>query len=286
MAQEGTSAEHTDAGLMCPCSSLTTKELQQNWREEKRRERPHWLLFELPSYRVRETAFSKHVVYDVVIMRSGSFDSHRVSIERRYSDFAKLHQTLLQEFQEELDEILLPRKILTGNFNPECLLERRIALQDYIAKLYAKRCVRHSEHFANFFTDQEMKKAHNLLRAGQFTQCLALLQLVLEIQEKLAPWQSSTLSVHTLAALAVCHRDLEQPEQAYEAAHRALPVVRRYRLTVKEYHAPLLQMLVDLGYSLGRPVGQMQEELMALREAERGRVDTRSLKEIVVHKFV
>ncbi|KAK7880769.1 hypothetical protein WMY93_032582 [Mugilogobius chulae] len=99
-------------------SSLTTKELQQNLREEKSRERPHSLLFELPSHRVKETAFSKHVVFEVVIMRSGSFDSHRVSIERRYSDFDKLHQSLLQEFDEELEEITLPRKLLTGNFNP------------------------------------------------------------------------------------------------------------------------------------------------------------------------
>lgn len=265
-------------------SSLTTKELQQNLREEKKRERPQSLLFELPSYRVIETVFSKHVVFEVVIMRSGSFDSHRVLVERRYSDFSKLHQTLLQEFAEELDEIVLPRKLLTGNFNPECLLERRLALQDYVAKLYAKRCVRYSINFANFFTDQEMKKAHNLLRAGQFKPCLRLLQLVLEIQEKLAPWQSATFTVHTLAALAVCYRDLDEPEEAYAAAHRALPAVRRYGL--REYRAPLLQTLVDVGYRLGRPVAQVQDELMAVRDAERGRVDTRSLKELVVHKFI
>lgn len=266
------------------CSSLTTKELQQNLKEEKKRERPHSLLFELPSYRVKETAFSKHVVFEVVIMRSGSFDSHRVSVERRYSDFSKLHQTLLEEFSEELDEITLPPKLLRGNFSPECLLQRRLALQDYVAKLYAKRCVRYSLHFADFFTHQEMKTAHNLLRAGQFKQCLQSLQLVLGIQERLAPWQSATLTVHTLAALAVCHRDMEQLEEAYAAAHRALPAVRRYGL--KEYRAPLLQTLLDVGYSLGRPVAQLQDELMAVRDGERGRVDTRSLKELVVHKYV
>lgn len=266
------------------CSNMTTKELQQNWSEEKRRQRPHKLLFEVPLYRVIETAFSKHVVYQVVIMRSGSFDSHRVSVERRYSDFFKLHQTLLKEFDEELDEIILPRKLLTGNFNPECLLERRVALQDYIAKLYAKRCVRYSIYFADFFTNPEMKKAHNLLRAGQFKQCLQLLQLVLEIQEKLAPWQSATLTVHTLAALAVCYRDLDELEESYATMYRALPAVRRYGL--KEYRAPLLQMLVDVGYALGRPVAQVQDELLTVRDAERGRVDTRSLKEVVVHKFL
>lgn len=44
------------------CSSLTTKELQQNWKEVKRRDRPVTLLFEIPSYRIVEQAFSKHVV--------------------------------------------------------------------------------------------------------------------------------------------------------------------------------------------------------------------------------
>lgn len=263
--------------------SLTTAELQQNLRDVKSRERPVSLLFEIPSYRVHQ-AFSRYVIYEVVIMRSGSFDSHRVSVERRYSDFSKLHNQLLQEFDEELDEIILPRKLLTGNFNPECILERRVALQDYIAKLYATRCVRYSQVFADFFTNQELKKAHNLIRAGQFRLSLQLLKLVLEIQEKLAPWQSATLTVHTLVALAVCHRDLEEPEEAYAAAHKALPAVRRYG--VKEYRAPLLEWMVDVGYQLGKPVAQIQEELIAIKDAERGKVNTKSLKELVVQKFV
>lgn len=266
------------------CSSLTTKELQQNWKEVKRRDRPVTLLFEIPSYRIVEQAFSKHVVYEVVVMRSGSFDSRRVSVERRYSDFFKLHHSLLEEFNEELDEVVLPRKLLTANFHPECLLERRLSLQDYVAKLYATRCVRYSPLFAAFFTDPEQKKAHGLLRAGQFKAALEWLQTVLEIQEKLAPWQSPTSTVHTLSALAVCHRDLAEPEQAFAVAHKALPAVRRYGL--KDYRAPLLELLVDLGYQLGRPVAQMQEELMSVRDAERGKLSTRSLKELVVQKFL
>ncbi|XP_054475140.1 sorting nexin-20 isoform X2 [Anoplopoma fimbria] len=265
------------------CSSLTTKELQQNWREVKKRERPVRLLFEIPSTRIIEHVLSKHVVYEVVVMRSGSFDSRRVSVERRYSDFLRFHHKLLEEFNEELEEVVFPRKLLSRNFCPELISERRLALQDYLAKLFATRCVRYSPHFPKFFTESEQKRAHSLLRAGQFQLAVKDLQTVLEVEEKLLPWQNPTLIVPTLSALAVCYRDLEQPEQAFAAAQRALPPTRRYGL--KRYRASLLDLLVDLGYQLGRPVAQLQEELTVLRDAERGEVSSRSLKELVVHEF-
>lgn len=264
-------------------SSLTTKELQQNWSQVKRTDRGSRLLFEIPSAHIVEQPLSRHVVYDVVVMRSGSFDSHRVSVERRYSDFSRFHQQLVEEFREELEEVELPRKHLTGNFSPELISERRLALQDYLARLYAVRCVRRSPQFAGFFTEQEQKRAHTLLRSGQFRAAVEQLQTVLEVEEKLLPWQRPTLVVPTLCALAVCYRDLDQPEQAAAAAQRALPPVRRYGLRL--YRAPLLHLLVDVGYQLGRPVAQLQEELTTLRDAERGEVSSRSLKEVVVRHF-
>uniref|UniRef100_A0A8D0DDI8 PX domain-containing protein n=1 Tax=Sander lucioperca TaxID=283035 RepID=A0A8D0DDI8_SANLU len=86
-------------GTRAPCcSTLTTQQLQQNLRAEKKRERPVRLLFEIPTTRIIEHVLSKYVVYDIVVMRSGSFDSRRVSVERRYSDFSRLHHDLLEEF--------------------------------------------------------------------------------------------------------------------------------------------------------------------------------------------
>lgn len=282
--QRDTETDTTSPADLPTCSSLTTKELQQNWRAVKQRERPVRLLFEIPSTRIVEQALNKYVVYEVMVMRSGSFDFHRVSVERRYSDFSRFHHRLQEEFGEELEEVLLPRKLLTGNFNPDSISERRLALQDYLAKLYATRCVRHSPCFPEFFTEQEQRRAHGLLRAGQFQSALEQLQTVLEIQDKLLPWQRPTLIVPTLSALAVCYRDLDEPEQAFAAAQRALPPVRRYGL--KRYRASLLELLVDLGYQLGRPVAQLQEELTALRDSERGEASCRSLKELVIHEFI
>ena len=51
-------------------------------------------------------------------MRSGRFDSRRVSVERRYSDFSCFHHKLQQEFRDELEDLVLPPKRLSGNFCP------------------------------------------------------------------------------------------------------------------------------------------------------------------------
>lgn len=218
-----------------------------------------------------------------MVMRSGSFDSRRLSVERRYSDFFGLHHRLMEEFREELEEVVLPRKLLKGNFSPEIIAERRRSLQEYLTKLFATRCVRHSPHFAKFFTELEQKQAHTLLRAGQFPLAVQQLEAILGIEERLLPWQKPILMVPTLAALTVCYRDLDEPAQAFAAAHRALPPVRRYGL--KHYRAALLELLVDLGYQLRRPVAQLQEELTLLRDAERGESSSRSLKELVIREF-
>ncbi|KAM6936850.1 sorting nexin-20 [Xenentodon cancila] len=274
----------TTSGELPSGSSLTTKELQQNWRAVKQKEQLIKLLFDIPSARILEQPLSKYVLYEIVVMRSGSFDSARVTVERRYSDFCHLHHRLQEEFDEELEEVLLPRKLLTGNFSAENICERRLALRDYLAQLHSVRCVRHSPQFSDFFTAHEQKQARVLLRAGRFRAAQEQLQKVLVIQEKLLPWQKPTLLVPTLCALAVCHRDLDESEQAFAAAHRALPPVRRYG--VQRYRASLLELMVDVGYQLGRPVAQLQDELTTVRDAQRGEVSFCSLKEVVIQEFL
>lgn len=264
-------------------STLTTKELQENLTEEKRKQRPVRLLFEVSSAQILQDSLKKHVVYTVVVMRSGSFDAQRVALQRRYSDFWLLHQQLQQEV-EEVEEVALPPKLLTGNFSPDGIQGRRLALQDYLGQLFSVRAVRHSPRFAAFFTEAEQRRAHSLLRGGRFEAAAEQLRAVLEIQKKLLPWQNASATVPTLSAIAVCHRDLDEPERAFGAAQGALPAARRYNL--RSHRVALLEALVDLGYQLGRPVAHLQEELVSLRDQDRGHVSSLSLKEMVVREFL
>ncbi|KAI1904276.1 hypothetical protein AGOR_G00004010 [Albula goreensis] len=278
--------DHNDAasyGLsVSPSSAMTTRELQEYWQGVKSERKPVKLLFEIPSTRTVEHVLSKYVVYQIVVIKSGSYDAKRVSIERRYSDFERLHQQLLQDFSEELEEVTLPRKRMTGNFAEESITERRVAFKDYLACLYAIRAVRRSAPFQEFFTSQELKRAHGCLRGGQYSRALDLLLPALDLQEKLAQHRPA-LVVPTLCAVMVCQRDLDIPTSAFSTGQRALPLVRRYGM--HKYRCPLLALMVDLGFQLGHPIAQMQEELTRIKDSERGPVSLLSLKELVVQEF-
>ncbi|KAJ8407845.1 hypothetical protein AAFF_G00268890 [Aldrovandia affinis] len=264
-----------------PSSAMTTRELQEYWQGMKSK-RAVKLLFEIPSTRTVEQMLSRYVVYQIVVIKSGSYDSKRASIERRYSDFKRLHHQLLQEFSEELEELTLPRKRLTSNFAEESIAERCLAFKDYLARLYAIRVVRRAPPFQDFFTEQELRRAHVCLCGGQYGHALELLLPALDLQEKLAQHRPA-LMVPTLCAVMVCQRDLDSVASAFSMGQRALPLVRRYG--VRKYRCPLLALMVDLGFQLGQPVAQLQEELSRVKDAERGLVSLLSLKELVVQEF-
>ncbi|XP_062857890.1 sorting nexin-20 [Trichomycterus rosablanca] len=278
--QQQETSFNTDVGFSASC--LTTAELQQHWRAVKQEIRSIKLLFEIPATRTIEHMVSRYVVYQIVVIKSGSYDQQRVAIERRYSDFHNLHQQLLQDFCEELEDITLPKKRLRGNFSEENITERRVAFCDYLTQLYACRYIRRSPVFREFFTNPELKTAYDLLRGGRYSHALEILQNALVLQEKLCTHDSSLL-VPTLCALLVCQRDLQDFSAAFQTGQKALPRVRRYNLS--RYRGPLLEAMVNLGYKLENPVAQLQEELIRVQNTLDGTMPLVSLKELVVQEL-
>ncbi|XP_053497809.1 sorting nexin-20 isoform X2 [Ictalurus furcatus] len=270
----------TAAGVSASC--LTTAELQQHWRAVKQEIRSVKLLFQIPSTRTIAHTISRYVVYQIIVIRSGSYDCKQVAIERRYSDFLHLHNELLQDFSEELEDVILPKKRLMGNFSEENINERRVTLCDYLTQLYSLRYIRRSPAFIAFFTHPELKTAYDLLRGGRYSHALEVLQNALVLQEKLCSHDSSLL-VPTLCALFVCQRDLEDFHGAFQTGNRALPAVRRYGLC--RYRSPLLEAMVDIGYKLQNPVAQLQEELIRIQNSPHGPEPLMSIKQLVVQEF-
>ncbi|XP_012883341.1 PREDICTED: sorting nexin-20 [Dipodomys ordii] len=95
-------------------SSMTTRELQESWQKEKGHWKPVKLLFEIASARIEERKLSKIVLYQIVVVQTGSFDSGPAVVERRYSDFEQLHRSLRKAFAEEMEDVAFPRKRLAG----------------------------------------------------------------------------------------------------------------------------------------------------------------------------
>ncbi|XP_045298677.1 sorting nexin-20 isoform X1 [Leopardus geoffroyi] len=241
-----------------PNSSMTTGELQEYWRKEKRGWRRVKLLFEVASARIEERKVSKFVMYQIVVIQTGSFDSNKAVLERRYSDFETLQKNLLKTFREEIEDVVFPKKHLMGNFTEEMISERKLAFKEYLSLLYAIRCVRRSREFIDFLTRPELREAFGCLRGGQYTRALDILVRVVPLQEKLTA-HCPVMVVPALCAMLVCHRDLERPAEAFAVGERALQCLQARE--GHRYYAPLLDAMIRLAYTLGRDFISLQKRL-------------------------
>lgn len=221
-------------------------------------------------------------MYQVVVIQTGSFDSNKAILGRRYSDFQALQKNLLQTFREEIEDVPFPKKHLVGNFTQEMILERKLAFKEYLSLLYSIRCVRRSREFIDFLTRPELKEAFGCLRAGQYTKALDILVHVMPLLQKLTGhWPVAV--VPALCATLVCHRELERPLEAFAAGERALE-----RLHAREghrYYAPLLEAMIRLAYALGKDFVSLQERLedcQLRRPTARGF----TLKELAVREYL
>ncbi|XP_036922240.1 sorting nexin-20 isoform X1 [Sturnira hondurensis] len=269
-------------GSPSPNSSMTTRELQEYWRNEKGYWKPVKLLFEISSARIEDRKFCKFVVYQVVVIQTGSFDGNKAILGRRYSDFQALQKSLLKTFGEEIEDVPFPKKRLVGNFTQEMILERKLAFKEYLSLLYSIRCVRRSREFIDFLTRPELKEAFGCLRAGQYTKALDILLHVVPLQQKLTGhWPTAV--VPALCAMLVCHRELERPLEALAAGEQALE-----RLHAREghrYYAPLLDAMIRLAYALGKDFVSLQERL---EDSQLRRPSARgfTLKELAVREYL
>ncbi|XP_004847999.1 sorting nexin-20 isoform X1 [Heterocephalus glaber] len=263
-------------------SSMTTRELQEYWRSEKGHWKPVKLLFEIASARIEQRRVSKFVMYQIVVIQTGSFDSNKAVLERRYSDFEKLQKSLLKSYREEIEDVVFPGKRLTGNFSEEMIGERRLALREYLRLLYAIRAVRRSRELLDFLTRPELREAFGCLRAGQYARALDTLLRVVPLLERLTV-HCPAAPVPALCAVFVCYRDLERPAEAFAAGERALRCLQARES--HRYYVPLLEAMVRLAYSLGKDFASLQgrlEESQLHRPSHRGF----SLKELSVREYL
>ncbi|XP_075044960.1 sorting nexin-20 [Mixophyes fleayi] len=264
---------------------MTTKELQLYWKKEKYEGKPVKLLFEIQSTRIAEDFLSKFVMYQIVIIKTGSFDGKKVFIERRYSDFEKLHRNLLKDFQDEMEDVLFPKKVLMGNLTQDMINKRILALKYYLGELYTIKCIRKSRKYRDFFIQPELEDGYSCVRGGQYGKAIETFQQVVYLQEKLAPHYPSIM-VPSLCALVVCHKDMDQSEKAYEFGVKSMELLEKH--TGHKYCIPLLDTLISLAYKLGKDFVSLQGKLQkAERRMNKGfESKMLTLKELVVQECI
>lgn len=223
-------------------------------------------------------------LYTLAVMGPGPHARQPAQISRRYSDFERLHRNLQRQFRGPMAAISFPRKRLRRNFTAETIARRSRAFEQFLSHLQAVPELRHAPDLQDFFVLPELRRAQSLTCTGLYHEALALWANAWQLQTQLGTPLGPDRPLLTLAGLAVCHQELEDPGEARACCERALQL-----LGDKNPHpllAPFLEAHVRLSWRLGLDKRQSEARLQALQEAGLTPTPPPSLKELLIKEVL
>ncbi|XP_063003561.1 sorting nexin-21 [Elgaria multicarinata webbii] len=277
LADAAENGEHSPPLTEHRGSNMLTRQLQELWRKSRGSFVPQRLLFEVTSANVVNERNSKYVLYTIYLIRAGQFDKAPAAVARRYSDFERLNRRLRRHFGSDMAGVSFPRKRLRCNFTAETIAKRSRAFEQFLSHLHSLPEIRRSADYLEFFFLDGLQGAQRLTRSGAYQEALAAWTNAHRLQDKLGAGHSGHFLL-TLAGLAVCHQELEQPGEAHASCEQALRL-----LEAQDSHpllAPFLQAHIHLAWMLGKDKRQAESRLRGLQDASVGGVPT--LKEMLI----
>lgn len=129
----------------------------------------------------------RYVSYTILVKRIPGLDSHPAVIERRFSDFLILYQSL-KNSPTHADylrgTISFPKKILVGNFNVVNIAERSVEFARLITLCIRTRDLTWSPAFVSFLLDKELRESHRMVICENLDEAQAAIENVYYILEK------------------------------------------------------------------------------------------------------
>ncbi|XP_077023962.1 sorting nexin-21 [Tamandua tetradactyla] len=267
-----------------PRGPLLARQLQDFWKKSRNTLVPQRLLFEVTSANVVKDPPSKYVLYTLAVMGPGLPDRQPTQISRRYSDFERLHRSLQRQFRGPMAAISFPRKRLRRNFTAETIARRSRAFEQFLGHLQAVPELRHAPDLQDFFVLPELRQAQSLTCTGLYREALALWANAWQLQTQLGTPSGPDRPLLTLAGLAVCHQELEDPGEARACCERALHLLGDN--SPHSLLAPFLEAHVRLSWRLGLDKRQSEARLQALQEAGLTPMPPPSLKELLIKEVL
>ncbi|XP_067856745.1 sorting nexin-21 [Heptranchias perlo] len=268
-------------GELKHCNMLT-KQLQETWKKARGKLIVEKLIFEVTSANVVQDSSSKYVAYTIHVIKSGSFDDDKALIIRRYTDFAKLNETLHKHFREDMGNVVFPKKKIRKNFTHETIAKRSRAFEQYLQHIHSIADIRRSKVFLEFFYLRDLKAGQGLLRGGMCEDAREALINALHLQQKLCSRDTEHL-LFTLASTSLCYQELDHLEEAQVYCERALQMIDNQGN--HPFLVPLLQSNIRLSWKIGKDKRQSEAKLQQVQETGIDVLNQPSLKEHLIKDF-
>jgi len=192
-------------------------------------------------------------------------DPNPAVIERRYSDFLELYESLRREFPSLMTRITFPKKVLLGNFTPSVISERTAGFEALLEHVIREEKLRESPYLASFLHGREQREARQWIEAQRYDQAIPLLENSFRLLNKVHTDRHPAVMLTLCRLVACCSAD----PMTTSAEHFADLALRRYEAVsdadLLQFYVPLLQLCVRLWWSLGRDKRPLEARLEDLK---------------------
>ncbi|XP_035222188.1 sorting nexin-21-like [Stegodyphus dumicola] len=237
--------------------------------------------FEIVSAKTVTDAKKKYVSYTILVKRAPGLETQPGVLERRYSDFLSLFQTLKKRYPSLLGDFPFPKKAILGNFTADVITERSVAFQHFLAFSYSVRELRQSLELADFLYTREIQEAHSMMKLGQFEDSSVLLENIYFVQEKILD-EGHFSTYYTLCVLVACLNAVDNVAEAQKYAEIALTFAAKHERN--ELTVPLLVLAVRLWWAVGKDKKGLEKRLYELKQSGINTDKQPTLLELVLHR--
>ncbi|XP_013107664.1 sorting nexin-20 isoform X1 [Stomoxys calcitrans] len=226
------------------------------------------LLFEILSARImppdgEDLKVKRYVVYNVTVRQDtrNSMDQQPATIERRYTDFRDMFQSLKRDHPQEMANIDFPNKVLMGNFSASLIADRGLAFEELLTHIVRNSVLRNSTIFLDFLQDNELSKACQLLDERNDA-CISLLENTFMLLNKIFMDRSKPVLLILCRLVCAC---TNSPVPHPSAEKWAALALNRYEtlcdIDLLPLYIPLLHTCAHLWWQKGRDQKPITERL-------------------------
>eukprot|EP00794_Sanderia_malayensis_P018588 gene18588-20454_t len=238
--------------------------------------------FDVLNHRVVQEGKQKYVLYTVIVMEVPKLDIDQAIIERRYSDFLKLHQGIRKQCPNAIKEAQFPKKELFGNYDKTLLERRGRKFEKYLRYIFHQQGVRHCPAFKEFFYVRHLRNAAACLCSEDYPECLEQYRVGLQLQRKLH--DSAGEITATLCGLVEVCRVQRLIVEGEKYATQALEILQ-YNVD-NAYLLPLIKVTIDLRCKLKIDFNFLHSKLREVESRTRFDLDSPvTLRELAVKRY-
>ncbi|KAH8376948.1 hypothetical protein KR093_002326, partial [Drosophila rubida] len=196
----------------------------------------------------------RYVVYELTVRQDSQvMDAQPAKLERRYTDFRELYQSLKRQHPNELCTLNFPQKVLMGNFSADLIGERSMAFEVFLSHVVAQPLLKESPALLRFLQHEELTRACHFLDERRNELAIPILENCFRLLNKIYMNRSRPVLLLLCRLVAAC---TVSPVPHHAAERWALLALSRFDtlcdIDLLPLYIPLLHTCAHLWWQRGQ----------------------------------